>query len=673
MRAATANAAQEVARAWPALLWLALIVAVAFAQDADGEPIAQAGALGALGLAAIAAAAGLIPRQRALRSVWVAIVALGLLAVVAYLSIAWSLRPEASWLDANRTVGAAAALALGIVIGSLVPRPAETGALVLCLASLPLAGWPIVERTHAISAESARLSGPLGQANALGAFCAIALPAALWLAGGRSLAGRALGGACAVLLVIALALSGSRAGAVAAVAGVACLLLVGRRALTQLVALALALAAAVPVAVWAGRLDAFKAFAPGQATLTTVAAPSSLLIACAGVMITAGAATVAGQAIIDLLSPARARSLTRGIGIGATVCLVGALAALAIHSGGPIAAAQKSWDRVINGGAVDPQSTDRLLNASGDLRGRYWREAVHGFTDQPLRGNGAGTFEAINQHYRLVREQATPSSHSVALQVLSGTGLAGGIPGALALLAALLAAAIGLRRLNGESRAAGAAIAAGAVALALHSEVDIDWSVPALTLCAYPLVGLLASGTVSSSPLARSRRLPALAAALAFAACVPVALPWLSARGINRAEAQMALGTTAGADQARIEADLALRLDPLSVNGLLARASYLDVLGRHADARRDLKRAVKLEPTSLAALQAVAYADENAGSADGAYRRLIRADPVNHESWFAYASYLAARDCARAKKAAARTQELAPVETRSQYAVQCTI
>ena len=658
-------------RAWPALVWLALIVATAFAREADGEALAQAGTLVALGLAAIATAAGLIPRPRALRSAWIAIAALGVLAAVAYASIAWSLRPEASWLDGNRTIGAAAAIALGIVISALVPRPAETGAVVLCLSTLPLAGWPILERTNAASAESARLSGPLGQANALGALCAIALPAALWLATGRSLAGRALGGACTALITIALVLSGSRAGTVAALAGVACLLVIGGRALRQAVTLALALAAAIPVALWAGGLDAFRAFTPGRATLETVAAPSSLVVACAGAMVAAAAAAVAGQTVIDLLSEARARALTRALAIGAIVGLIGALAALAIHSGGPIAAVQTSWDRVINGGAVDPQSTDRLLDPSGDLRGRYWREAVHGFRDQPLRGNGADTFEAINQRYRVVREQPTPSAHSSALHVLSGTGLAGGIPGAVALLAALAATVLGLRRLRAESRAAGAAIAASALALALHSEVDIDWTVPALTLCAYPLVGLLASSAARASPLAPSRRLPVYAAALALGACVPVALPWLSARGIDRAEAQMALDTTAGADRARIEADLAVRLDPLSVNGLLARASYLDVLGRHADARRDRKRAAELEPTSLDALQAIAYADENTGSAGGAYRRLIRADPVNHESWFAYASYLAARDCAHAKQVAAKARELAPVETRDQYTVDC--
>lgn len=662
---------REAARAWPALIWLALIVVAALARQADGELIAEAGALGVLGLAAIAAASGLIPRPRALRSAWIAIIALCLLAAVAYASIAWSLRPEASWIDANRTIGAAAALALGIVVGSLVPRPAETGAIVLCLATLPLAAWPIIERTHAASAESARLSGPLGQANALGAFCAIALPAALWLATGRSPVARALGGACTALIAIALVLSGSRAGTIAAIAGAACLLLIGRRALAQLVALVLALAAALPVAVWAGRLDAFKAFRPGAAALTTVAAPTTLVIACAGALLAAALLTAAGGTVVTRLSAGRARALTRGIGIGAIVCLAGALAALAIHSGGPIAAVQQSWDRVINGGAVDPQSTGRLLDPSGDLRGRYWREAVDGFRNRPLRGNGADTFEAINQRYRLVREQPTPSAHSTALHVLAGTGLAGGIPGAVALLAALAAAVIGLRRLATGSRAAGAAIAAGALALALHSEVDIDWTVPALTLCAYPLVGLLAAGVTRARPAARSRRLPALAAALALAASVPVALPWLSARGIDRAEAQMALDTTAGADRARIEADLALRLDPLSVNALLARASYLDVLGRAADARRDRKRAAELEPTSLDVLQAIAYADENTGSADDAYRRLIRADPVNHESWFAYASYLAARDCAHAKQVAAKARELAPVETRDQYTVDC--
>ena len=670
-RAAIAPTARALAQSWPAAIWLALIAASAFANEADGDVVAQAGTLAALAATAIAVACGAQRRPTALRSAWLAAALLAVLAAVSYASIGWSLRPEASWLDANQTLAASGAIVLGVVIGSLVPRPAETGAVVLCLATLPLAAWPIVERMHAVSADSARLSGPLGQANALGAFCAIALPATLWLASGHRLAARLAGGALAALVLCALLLSGSRGGVVAAAAGVLVLLLLGRRALPQLAALAAAGACAIPFFVWASSLAAFKAFTLDSAS-RTVPAPGSFLVALATALTAAALLSTAAQIACRRAGEARTRTIARVLAALAVLALAGALAGAAIHSGGPAAAVRDGWNAVINGSAVDP-GTGRLTNVSGDLRGRYWREAVQGFRDQELRGNGAGAFEALNQRLREPREQPTPNAHSTALGVLSGIGIGGAVPAALALFFAVGALALGLRRASPTARPAAAAVVAGALALALHTQVDIDWSVPALTLCAYPLVGLLAAG--AGNP-AGSRRGALGAAVIALVLCLPVALPWLSARGIDRAEALIAREPdtapgTAFADQARVEADLALRLDPLSVNGLLARSSYLAELGRTRDARRDVERALELEPTSLAALQALVDATPDGAAKIAAYRRKIRADPVNHESWFDYASYLANSDCAHAQRVAARARELAPSEIASQYVVQC--
>ena len=66
-------------------------------------------------------------RPRVLRGSWV-LVAFALLAVFTALSISWSLMPDDSWLETNRTLAYLAALAGGLALGRLAPGPLERAA-----------------------------------------------------------------------------------------------------------------------------------------------------------------------------------------------------------------------------------------------------------------------------------------------------------------------------------------------------------------------------------------------------------------------------------------------------------------------------------------------------------------------------------------------------------------
>ena len=83
-------------------------------------------------------------------------------------------------------------------------------------------------------------------------------------------------------------------------------------------------------------------------------------------------------------------------------------------------------------------------------------------------------------------------------------------------------------------------------------------------------------------------------AAVVFAlAVIPTALPVLSNNALDRADR---LDEQGRIDEARVEADLAAALNHTSVDAQLQRASLLQALGRPADARRAVNRALALAP-----------------------------------------------------------------------------
>jgi O-antigen ligase len=116
----------------------------------------------------------------------------------------------------------------------------------------------------------------------------------------------------------------------------------------------------------------------------------------------------------------------------------------------------------------------------------YWRVAVRAFRAQPLRGVGAGGWSVYWQQFRPFDEGAQ-DAHSLPLQTAAELGLIG-----LALLAAFLAG-VGLAAADALRAAPGLAAGpvAGFVVYVAHAPLDWDWQMPAVTLIAIVLAGLL--------------------------------------------------------------------------------------------------------------------------------------------------------------------------------------
>jgi O-antigen ligase len=117
----------------------------------------------------------------------------------------------------------------------------------------------------------------------------------------------------------------------------------------------------------------------------------------------------------------------------------------------------------------------------------YWGVAIRdGFAKRPLNGLGAGGFSVAWLQHRSIRER-TRVAHSLYIETLAELGLVG-----FALLAVFYGgiAASGRRAYRADPLFA-AGPAAALVTYAAHAAVDWDWEMPALTLVAIALAGLL--------------------------------------------------------------------------------------------------------------------------------------------------------------------------------------
>jgi hypothetical protein len=359
-------------------------------------------------------------------------------------------------VDAGPTVAMLGGLAIVLLVGRRLTRPqrkAVAAAMVAIGVLAALTGWVGVAwhvRPWAIIDQALwRAATTLTYANA-----AAGLLAPLALVAVAQLAARprsALAAMSTCLLLVGVAATLSRGGALALLGGAAVLVwLLGprpvlRAATAPVVGAAIALAGLVP---------SMPANGPAQPALAVGALAVGLAVA-------AGLARLSGRARV-----------------GALVIIAGVAAAMLLQVG-PITQAAHS----IGGPRLTVVSADRAgaLGAGLRLAGNH-----------PLIGVGPGqaSFIWTTADGRTVIGRY---AHNEYLQVLVELGVIGFL---LLVLLTAIARTVWQGRAATPSPAAWAAVAAGLVALALHSALDFLWHIPAIVLTAALLIGMAAPATV---------------------------------------------------------------------------------------------------------------------------------------------------------------------------------
>lgn len=560
-----------------------------------------------LGVVTACASALVATRVRLTRSATALLATSTGLALWTLLSSRWGESAQQAVVQGNRALVAIAVLALVLILCRTRARAAWlVGALGAGVAVVAI--WVLV---HLLAGDrtifvSGRLNQPFGYINAQATVGAIGLWIAVAVAERRRPAVAGPGAAAAVLLAGLLVLTASRGGAIGIVGSTLVVFVALPGRLRRIGVLVIVVAAVL--AISGQLLDVYDAAAAQRLTPTDVrGAGTGLLVAA----LVAGLvwALLAGLAErIERRGAQPWRMARRGAGAVVAVAAIG-VALVALLSAGRIAnRIERQYDAFTTLGTVASSSrtanvTTRLVSGGGN-RYDYWRIAWGAFRDRPVAGIGAGNYDV-----RYFRQRTTPENvrqpHSIELQVLSETGLVGG----LLLLGAIVAGAFGLvatgrrARTSRSERTLAVAAAGGASAWIFHTSVDWMHLLPGVTAMALCLLAVLMRGRTDAEAAeaavpSRRRAVPLrIVGGLVVAAIFVLAGAALSRQGLaehDRGQAATLLARDPAA--ALREANRSLKLDGDDVRTYYVKAAALARFDRGDDARAVLGEALAKEP-----------------------------------------------------------------------------
>ena len=583
-----------------------------------------------------------------------AALAIGLLAAFAAwngITVFWSVAPDQTWLEVNHVVTYLLVLGLGIVIGSSYPRALELVGVGFVWVALAVTAYALGQKLFPglhvpglfnlnQTGPLPRLQEPLGYWNALALFIALAVPLAWAVAADQGRSGRArIAALCAIeLMVLTIVFTYSRGGLLALAIALAVGIAVSGDRLRCAMWLGLSLAATLPVAVLGLVSPQLTRAGEKLSSRESGGAILAILLSLSLVALIAAARKLLTVEPRVRIAADRLPALRRLAAAGAVVVVVAAVLALAVSSRGLTGTISHAWHTFTTTQPASNYDPNRLLSADSQNRWVWWKEAAGAFGDRPLGGWGAGSFAVVHRLYR--RDTLTVQQpHSVPLQFLSETGVVGAL---LAVGAFVLLLRAGLRAVKrrepGSQRLLAAGAFAAGLAYAIHSLYDWDWEIPAVTLPALLLLGVLVAsrarvpGSPVREPLRLGRRGAWLAASTLWlgAFALSIELPNLAASKASAAVVNASATSPAALARARSDAQTASAIDPLSDAGLRAEATLALHQGQLGNAQADLQQAVQREPSDVQAWEQLAYVDvllrENTRGLEAA-RHAIALDP----------------------------------------------
>jgi hypothetical protein len=538
-----------------------------------------------------ATAIALVARSQVRLSTEERIFAVALVAFTAWiaLSTAWSNAPGQSVLETERALvyvaGVMAILVASrhrdvhIVLGGLL-------AAITLIALFSLATRLLPDRVGVFDRTAVyRLAQPIGYWNGLAIFVAMGGLLALALAArARWIATRAVCAAALVVLLPTLYFTFGRAAWICLAAGLLAALAVDERRL-QLMATLIVVGMAPAVAVWLASRERGLTHA---GTSLARATHDGHRLALALLLL----AAVNVAAVVALALAERRIAISDfGRRAFATLLVLAAIAALSTvfgRYGGPVALAKKGYAAFK---APPPHVAGnlnrRLLSFSGNGRADLWRLGWEQAQGHPLLGAGAGTYERYFLAHQPANVGRVRDAHGLYIETLAELGPVG-LAMLLAVLSIPIAAVAAARRHPLVPGAFGAYFA-----YLVHTGVDWDWELPAVTLagllCAASILiaGRRSARAGQLSPRARRVGVGAVIAAAFFAG-----IGLLGNAALSGSESARERGDWAGAAADARRARFWMPWSPAPW-AALGRAEV--AAGLLPQARRSLRKAISLD------------------------------------------------------------------------------
>ena len=444
-----------------------------------------------------------------------------------------------------------------------------------------------------------RLRYPLGYWNANGVACGIAAALIPWLSR-RSLtpALRWLAVACLPAVLLTLYFTYSRGGVLALLVAGGCLVALSHDRLWMLGTLGAGVLGALPAVLavqargsLADNVDSAAAVDQGLTVLLILLAGTALTLGLFALMrrLAQRRGALTGRAVAISRDP---RAL-RAVAIGFAVLALAAVAAV----GG------RAWDEFSSSDIEFPnQPQKHFSDFSSAGRHDFYRVAIDAFEEEPVAGNGAGTYQFS---WVKLRSIATPvhNAHSLYLEAFAELGLIGGLL-VLGMVGFLLWTGFSAwRHSSGIARERNAALLAAALALAVGMAIDWFWEIAALGAVFFLASGALLAarcGQLASARAAANGRgdnrggIGVAIAGLAVARITALALigPLLVDREIDSSQAAAAEGNFGVAVE---KADTARSIEPWAASPYVQLGLLAEVEGDYATATRQMSKAIDRE------------------------------------------------------------------------------
>jgi O-Antigen ligase len=622
-----------------AVLYVALAVA-----DGGYSSKLVAGATVAIWWAVvIALGLGGWPRVRIPAAAVGAGVCLAALAAWVAISVGWASDDGGTFVEIVRALGYLGVFVL-IVIAS--PRAsARTWLGGVALGLVVVAGLALLSRFEPsfggdqalgafLPAVADRLSYPIGYWNGLAAAMAIAAVLLVWLgAQARAAAVRAAAVAVIPLPILVVYLSSSRGGVAAGVVGLAVLLGLGPARARMFGGLVMGgVAGALLISLASHRHE----LVDGLGNSAAAAQGDQMLALSIGVVLAVGTLRFLFDEWLGRIQ-VTAR-LTRAVGVAVVIAAIAG-----ILLAGPAA----RWEEFKRVEPVETKTTyvaAHLNSGRGSGRYQYWSTALDAFEAHPVRGIGAGGYEAYwAQHGSLARP--IRDAHSLFFEAMAELGVIG-----LVLVLGFLGFAVVLGSRRGPTRSRGGALGAALAMLAagiVSAAIDWTWELPACFGLVVLAAALLTGPATLPSEAASSAGLQAVDGA--------------RARLLRRRPSRFGLGVaTLLVGWAAIWAGGILFLTEVKLGDSREAASAGDL----ASAAQDARDASTLQPWASEPRLQLALVEELDSNLQAASRDLgeaIQRAPYNWQLWFVRARLgVKSGDVGGARLALARARYLNP-------------
>lgn len=350
------------------------------------------------------------------------------------------------------------------------------------------------------SFQTNRLSYPLTYWNTMGLMMIMAAPLSLRLAADRMkpLLVRCLNAAVLVLFAAVVYFTFSRAGYLLLVFIVLLYtLLAAYRLRVALHAGLLALWTALLIMITSAALPAMVATQPSFDDRIDQGHSLGLLILVLLVLAVVAQVIVARFEGRVILSPALAEKVGIGLAVLGVAAAVGGFTAITASSGGPIAWLREQVSGASQKTEAVSSSEERIFSLQSERYDEY-KVSLNTLADNPLRGTGSGTWD-INWLRERPYEISVKDGHSWMFETMAELGLVGflllaGFVAAFVTVAAGYLRRLGLAVKRGHHSISGdlyAAVFVTCAAMLLHSLIDWDWEMPAVTLPFFMFAGAL--------------------------------------------------------------------------------------------------------------------------------------------------------------------------------------